>query len=154
MLVGCVCRAVMFSLISVAVAALAGCTVTGSAPYSGVDAGLNCVDDSADCLNKRRLALAAIMSDKEATWVDRAPSANFDASGVRLFAFKMRKRELNCRQLRVGYDEAKGARARLRASPNPELTPALISRGAILGDEVARELNRELSRRKCGPKAY
>ena len=118
---------------------------------SAINGGLNCIDDSAACLAKRRAALTEIMNDKTGKWVERAPTANADASGVRLFAFKQRKRELDCRQLRIGYTEASGAPARLRASKNPQLTPARVSRGAILGEEVARELKREIRRRKCMP---
>ena len=130
---------------------LAGCAFGTTQPSYDLSSGLNCVDDSAQCMAKRKAALAQIMSDKSNAWVDERPAAQADASGVRLFAFKKRKRQLNCRQLKVGYLEAKSARQRLRASNDPRLTPALISRGAILGDEVAKELKREIRRRGCKP---
>jgi len=142
-----------FGLLPIAMACLvmAGCAGTGLPASSGLSAGLNCVDDSTQCLAKRRSALVEIMQDGSGKWVERPPTANADASGVRLFAFKQRKKQLNCRQLRVGYAEARGARQRLRASTNPQLTPARVSRAAILGDEVAKELKREIRRRKCRP---
>ncbi|MEO1608082.1 MAG: hypothetical protein AAFR90_01830 [Pseudomonadota bacterium] len=115
--------------------------------------GLNCVNDSAECMAKRRTALNQILADDSARWIDQPASANADASGVRLFAYKMKKKTLTCDQLQRGYTEAMGARARLREANNTQLTPALISRGAILGDEVARELKREMRNRKCKSKA-
>ena len=127
---------------------VSGCSF-GPNPPSGLNASLNCVDDSANCLRQRRAALTRIMSDPSAKWINEPPTANADASGVRLFAYKKRKRQLSCGQLRIGYAEAKGARQRLRASSNQQLTPALISRGALLGDEVAGELRREMRRRGC-----
>lgn len=130
-------------------AVLSGCAILTPSLTQSSGTGANCVDDSARCLAERRTALNAIMSDKSASWINQAPTATTDASGVRLFAFKQRKRQLNCAQLRTGYREASTARQRLRSSNNPKLTPALISRGAILGDEVARELKREMKRRKC-----
>ncbi len=130
---------------------ITGCASTGLDNATGLSAGLNCVDDSAQCLARRRTALSEIMQDKHGKWIEQPPNARADASGVRLFAYKQRKRELNCRQLRIGYAEARGARQRLRAANSPDLTPALVSRGAILGDEVARELKREIRRRKCKP---
>jgi hypothetical protein len=134
-----------------ALAGLAGCASSGVSPSTGLSAGLNCVNDSSDCLAKRRAALTEIMSDKSAKWIEQPATARADASGVRLFAYKQRRRELDCRQLRIGYLEARGARQRLRAARGTELTPALISRGAILGDEVARDLKQEIRRRNCKP---
>ncbi|MGI9422399.1 MAG: hypothetical protein ACR2PA_04345 [Hyphomicrobiaceae bacterium] len=125
------------------------CTSNLFASSTKVDAGLACVDDSPRCLSRRRVALNQIMGDSSGKWIERPPSASSDASGVRLFAFKQRKRQLTCTQLATGYVEASGARNRLRASNDPRLTPALISRGAILGDEVAKELKREMKRRRC-----
>ena len=147
----CVCARTTIPAFLVAgcLAALGGCAILSPSLTQSSRTGVNCVDDSAQCLAERRTALNAIMNDKSASWVNQPPTANTDASGVRLFAFKQRKRQLNCAQLRIGYREASTARQRLRSSSNPELTPALISRGAILGDEVARELKREMKRRRC-----
>lgn len=111
--------------------------------------GVNCVDDSEFCLAERRQALKEIMADKSMNWVDEKPTARSDASGVRLFAFKQRKRQLNCRQLGIGYREASSASGRLRSANSPALTPDLVSRGVILSDEVAKELQREIKRRRC-----
>ena len=63
--------------------------------------------------------------------------------------FKQRKRKLDCRQLRVGYLEATSAPERLRSANSAALTPDLVSRGVILSDEVAKELRREMKRRRC-----
>ena len=111
--------------------------------------GVDCVDDSDFCLTERRQALNEIMGDKSMNWVDEKPTARSDASGVRLFAFKQRKRQLNCRQLGIGYLEASSAPGRLRSANSPVLTPDLVSRGVILSEEVAKELKREMKRRRC-----
>ena len=147
----CVCARHILSacLIAGCLALLGGCAILNPSLTQASRTGANCVDDSARCLAERRTALNTIMADKSDSWVNQPPSATTDASGVRLFAFKQRKRQLNCAQLRIGYREASTARQRLRSSNNPDLTPALISRGAILGDEVARELKREMKRRRC-----
>ena len=132
-------------------AGVTACTYNDTLPLNGLNAGLNCVDDSADCLNKRQIALAEIMADTKKEWMEQPATANADASGVRLFAYKMQKKTLNCAQLRQGYAEATGARSRLRAANNPKLKPAVVSRGAMLGDEVALELKREIRKRRCKP---
>jgi len=126
-----------------------GCATSFRLPADSLSAGLNCVDDSADCLMKRRKALDALMADRTGRWIEQPPSANADASGVRLFGYKKKKRTLTCGQLRIGYAEASSVRARMRASRSSKLTPALISRSSLLGDEVARELKSEMRKRRC-----
>ncbi|MGI9475692.1 MAG: hypothetical protein ACR2PI_03235 [Hyphomicrobiaceae bacterium] len=126
----------------------AGCV--GNAPRieTPVAAGLGCVDDSPVCRTKRRVALDALLADRSRAWVRRPPDAAAYASGVRLFAFKKRKRELSCAELAIGQQEAKAARPTLRAAAD-RLSPAQIARGAMLGDEVGTELARERRKRRC-----
>ena len=126
----------------------AGCAANTAQLSTPVSAGLGCVDDSLRCRNRRRAALDALMADKSRSWIKQPPSASAYASGVRLFAFKKRKRELSCAELAIGHREAKAARPTLRAAAN-SLTPAQIARGAMLGDEVGAELKRERRRRRC-----
>jgi len=87
-----------------------------------------------------------MLADKQRVWVQRTPTAEAYASGVRLFAYKKTKKALTCAELDVGIREASGARASLR-SAKARLSPAQIGRGAMLGDEVSRELSREKKRR-------
>jgi hypothetical protein len=70
------------------------------------------------------------------------------ASGVRLFAFKSKKKELSCAELQAGKREADAGPAILRA-PGNGLSHSQVSRGVILAHEVSRELGREIERR-CG----
>ncbi len=126
----------------------AGCATSTLEPASSVAAGLGCVDDSVGCQNKRRSALNALLADKSRAWVRQPSSAHAYASGVRLFAFKKRKRDLTCAELAIGQREAKAARPTLRAAKG-RLTPAQIARGAMLGDEVGVELARERRKRQC-----
>lgn len=124
---------------------LSGCANNSS--NFGIEAtGLKCIDDSPKCIDRRQAALRAMLSDPQRVWVQRTPSAEAYASGVRLFAFKKTKKSLTCPELGVGIREASGARASLR-SASARLSPAQIARGAMLGDEVARELTREKKRR-------
>lgn len=92
------------------------------------------------------------MRDKSRGWVARPATAGTYASGVRLFAFMKLKRQLSCRELASGLAEAQQARSVLRAA-KASLTPAQISRGALLGDEVASHMQREMRRRGCRRRA-
>ena len=141
-------RAVAGGLMVGAVSVGAGCVGTAPRIETPVAAGLGCVDDSPVCRTKRRVALDALLADRSRAWVRRPPDAAAYASGVRLFAFKKRKRELNCAELAIGQREAKAARPTLRAAAD-RLTPAQIARGAMLGDEVGSELARERRKRRC-----
>ncbi len=122
-----------------------GCA--NKSPEIGItSAGLNCVDDSPRCIERRQAALRSMLSDKQRVWVQHIPTAEAYASGVRLFAYKKTKKALTCPELNVGIREASGARASLRSAKG-RLRPAQIARGAMLGDEVSRELSREKKRR-------
>lgn len=124
-----------------------GCAGPGATPASPVRAGLSCVDDSLTCREHRQAALQTLLADREKTWINRPPDAAAYASGVRLFAYKKRKGDLTCGELAIGVSEAKAARATLRLAAD-RLTPGQIARGAMLGDEIEKELKRE-RRRRC-----
>lgn len=128
---------------------LAGCVAGFSGGSPSANAGLNCVDDSKHCLAQRKQALTQIMDDKQMHWINAPATAKSDASGVRLFAYMKKRKQLSCTQLRIGHAEAVGARQRLRQAAGSGLTPAQISRGAILGDEVAQTLRKEMRRKGC-----
>lgn len=127
---------------------LGACANGAPPPASALNAGLGCVDDSLECRNRRQAALATLLADQNRSWVRQPPDAAAYASGVRLFAFKNRKRDLTCAELVLGRNEANAARPTLRAAAS-HLTPAQIARGAMLGDEVGQELAREHRRRNC-----
>ena len=126
--------------------------LTGSACSSALDnetprAGLACVDDSKHCIDQRGAALHAIMSDRDRKWVREPATPEAYASGVRLFAFKTRKRDLTCDELSIGQREADGAASVLRGPGAGGLSPAQVSRGMMLSSEVSRELATERNRR-------
>lgn len=123
-----------------------GCSVF-HAPDTGDGAGLACVDDSKHCIDERSAALKSIMADRERKWVKEPATPDAYASGVRLFAFKERKKELTCEELAIGRREAEAAPGALRGPARVRLTPAQVSRGVMLGTEVSRELTIELKRR-------
>ena len=109
--------------------------------------GTQCVDDSSHCIGQRQSALRSIMDDKSRSWVRQPADARAYASGVRLFAYKTKKKELSCEELSAGRKEADGAPGVLRGPQAAQLTPAQASRGIMLAGEVSRELGNEFSRR-------
>ena len=111
--------------------------------------GLSCVDDSQGCVSERSVALSQLMADKQRGWVRQPAPAAAYASGVRLFAYKQRKKELTCEELGIGRREADAGPGVLRGPDGKGLTSAQIARGAMLSQEVSRELSNELKRR-CG----
>lgn len=136
-------------LLAPLIASLAtGCALVQSPNLNTATVDVGCVDDSRRCLEKRKAALEAIMADKSRRWVARPATPASYAAGVRLFAFMKLKRDLSCRELQVGLDEAGRARTVL-ASARSHLTDAQIARGALLGDEVATHMRREMKRRRC-----
>jgi hypothetical protein len=108
--------------------------------------GLACVDDSPACISHRQAALRQMVGDSKRSWVKEPANPAAYATGVRLFAFKSKKKELTCDELAHGRREAEGAPAALR-SPGTGLTPAQVSRGIMFAGEVARELGNEMGRR-------
>ena len=124
---------------------VAGCSLDTGSQIN--PKGMTCVDDSQHCISERGSALSQLMGDKQRAWVrDQPPPAAY-ASGVRLFAFKQKKRELTCEELSLGRKEAEAGPGTLRGPQGQGLTPAQISRGVMLATEVSRELDTEMKRR-------
>jgi hypothetical protein len=133
-------------------AAALGLGALGVAACSGPSlddgrAGLSCVDDSPQCIERRHATLNALLSDKERRWVMETPTPQAHASGVRLFAFRKAKGEMTCDELVHGRREAEGAPRALKGHTG--LSPAQVSRAAMLAAEVQRELAAEIRRRRC-----
>jgi hypothetical protein len=110
-------------------------------------AGLSCVDDSPQCIERRQTTLKSMLSDKERSWVKEAPTPQAHASGVRLFAFRSAKATLTCDELVHGRREAEAAPRALQGQRG--LSPAQVSRAALFAAEVQRELTTEIKRRRC-----
>lgn len=127
-------------------AALSGCGGI-EAPEPQARTGLNCVDDSLECINQRQTALKSMVADKDRKWVREPATVAAYASGVRLFAFKTKKKELSCDELGVGRREADAGPQVLRGNSGSGLSPAQVSRGVMLAQEVSRELGNEIGRR-------
>jgi len=139
-------RALSLALLLPAIAPLgcAGPNISTSRPY----AGMTCVDDSAECINRRQATLRYLENDTDRTWIKQRPPPEAYASGVRLFALKNKKKDLTCEELAHGQREANNAPTVLRGPAGAKLTPAQVSRGVILASEVSRVLAREM-RRRC-----
>jgi hypothetical protein len=125
---------------------VSGCAGGDAPQVSSSNAGLNCIDDSMQCVSHRKTALQAMVNDPARAWIKEPATANGYASGVRLFAFKNKKKDLSCEELSHGRKEAEAAPAALRAN-GTGLTPAQIARSAMLAQEVGRELGNEYNRR-------
>lgn len=109
--------------------------------------GLHCVDDSPGCISQRSNALSEMVTDRSRRWVrEPVPPAAY-ASGVRLFAYKQRKRELTCEELSIGRKEAEAGPGILRGPDGKHLSSAQVARGVMLSQEVGRELGAEMKRR-------
>ena len=106
-----------------------------------------CVDDSKECIDRRGAALRSMVADKDRRWVKEPATAGSYASGVRLFAYKSRKRDLTCEELAHGKREADAAPSALTGPPAAGLSPAQISRSSMLAAEVSKELAAEMKRR-------
>jgi hypothetical protein len=136
--------------------AVALCLVTGGlAGCSGADVstevisrpGLGCIDDSPRCLAERQGVLKIYMADKNKSFVREPATPTAYASGVRLWAIKSRKRELTCDELNHARREADAAAPTLRGPGGLGMTPAQISRGIMLAQDVSKELGNEHGKR-------
>jgi hypothetical protein len=87
-----------------------------------------------------------MLADPARSWVKQPASPLAHASGVRLFAYKNKKKDMSCDELSAGKREADSAPGSLRAG-NAGLSPAQVSRGVMLASEVGRELQNEYNRR-------
>jgi hypothetical protein len=140
-------RALTSSAAVLLVVGIGACSGVDLASTTAARGGLACVDDSKQCIEQRSAALRAIMGDRERKWVKEPATPEAYASGVRLFAYKERKKELTCEELAIGRREAEAAPVALRGWAGARLTPAQVSRGVLLGAEVSRELTAELKQR-------
>lgn len=129
-----------------ALGACLGACAMGGGPEIGARAGLGCVDDSPECISRRQATLRHMVDDRSRSWINESPTPEAYASGVRLFAYKTKKKELTCDELKRGKLEADTARASLTSLGN-RLTPAQVSRSVMLAAEVGRELQNEINRR-------
>ena len=128
-------------------AALAGCAGGVESSGSASLGGMQCVDDSWECINKRQAALKTLMADKDRRWVKEPATPQGYASGVRLFAYRGKKKEMTCDELLAGRREADAAPGTLRGPGGAGLTPAQVSRSVMLAAEVGKELGNEYNRR-------
>jgi hypothetical protein len=89
-----------------------GCAGSPTAEGVNTTASLTCVDDTAHCIGQRKAALTSMTSDPSRKWVKEPAGALAHASGVRLFAFKTKKKDLSCDELSAGKKRQTRRRAR------------------------------------------
>ena len=132
-------------------AALVGLGLVASA-CTGLDdqrAGLSCIDDSPDCVDQRQATLKSMLADEDKKWVKEPTTPQAHASGVRLFAFRSRKKDLSCEELAVGRREADSVPKTLRGPEGKSMSPAQVSRASMFAAEVSKELAVEMRTRRC-----
>jgi hypothetical protein len=112
-------------------------------------AGLSCLDDSQECVDRRQVTLKSYLEDRDRKWVKEPATPQAHASGVRLFAFRSRKKELSCEELALGRREADSVAKSLRGPEGQGFSPALVARATIFASEVSRELGQEMRARRC-----
>lgn len=134
-------------MFAVCAAALVSACAKSGENASNPKLGLSCVDDSHHCISQREKVFDSFMADKSKAWVKQPAGPDAYASGVRLFAFSKRRKELSCDELARGKSEADGAPGVLRGPDGKKLTPAQVSRGVILAGDVSKELSREIDKR-------
>ena len=81
---------------------MAACSSTEPEPQPS-HAAAGCVDDSKMCIEKRGLALKAMLADTKRAWITRPETAGAYATGVKLFAYKGKKAEMSCAELAHGH---------------------------------------------------
>jgi len=129
--------------------ALLTCACSGIFGLDNSKSGLSCVDDSKECVDQRQATLQTYLADKDRKWVKEPATAQAHASGVRLFAFRSRKKELSCDELAHARREADGAPKALRGPEGKSLSPAQISRATMFAAEVSKELAAEMRAKRC-----
>ena len=112
-------------------------------------AGLSCIDDSPECVGQRQATLKSFLADKDRTWVKEQATPHAHASGVRLFAFRSKKKELSCEELGYGRREADAVAKSLRGPEGKSLSNAQVSRATLFAAEVSKELTAEMRARRC-----
>jgi hypothetical protein len=112
-------------------------------------AGLSCLDDSQECIDRRQVTLKSMLDDQDRKWVKEPTNPQAHASGVRLFAFRSRKKELTCEELALGRREADSVPKALRGPEGKNLSPPQIARANLFAAEVSKELAAEMRARRC-----
>jgi hypothetical protein len=112
-------------------------------------AGLSCLDDSQECIDKRQVTLKSMLDDQDRKWVKEPTNPQAHASGVRLFAFRSRKKELTCEELALGRREADSVPKTLRGPEGKSLSPPQVARANLFAAEVSKELAAEMRARRC-----
>jgi hypothetical protein len=112
-------------------------------------AGLSCIDDSPDCVGQRQATLKSMIADEDRKWVREPTTPQAHASGVRLFAFRSRKKDLSCEELAIGRREADSVPKTLKGPEGKSMSPAQVSRANMFAAEVSRELTAEMRSRRC-----
>jgi hypothetical protein len=100
-------------------------------------------------VGQRQATLKSMIADQDRKWVKEPTSPQAHASGVRLFAFRSRKKDLSCEELAIGRREADSVPKALKGPEGKSMSPAQVSRANMFAAEVSRELTAEMRARRC-----
>ena len=101
-----------------------------------------CVDDSAQCIAKRKARFGEMTSDSSHDWTAKPPSVKEYASGVRLFAYRHEQQRMSCESLRRGIAETSSARIVLTPETTVGISADRVAQIIALSEDVNRELTR------------
>jgi hypothetical protein len=146
----CPSLAVTLCLAALPAALMAGCSGADVSTEALNKPNLGCIDDSPRCIAERGNVLKIYMADRNKAFLREPATPSAYAGGVRLWAMKSRKRELTCDELNHARREADAAAPTLRGPGGQGMSPAQISRGIMLAQDVSKELGNEHGRRCRG----
>ena len=119
----------------------AACAPISSAPEASNNPAAGCVDDSKHCIDKRMSTLKTMVSDQRRSWVYQQESPASYATGVKLFAYRATKAQLDMRRALAWSerDGRRGALAQVGLGPGHERQPARAgARYELAGQQGAR----------------
>src|SRR4029077_12032132 len=102
-----------------------------------------------DAVARAKVPLKTMTGDQARKWVRESATPQAHASGVRLFAFRSRKKEMSCEELAIARREADSVPKALKGPEGKSMSPAQVSRTNMLAAEVSRELAAEMRARRC-----
>ena len=128
---------------------LAGCAGSNAPPQLETAArGPACLNDSQRCVSIRHARLARLQADRSFGWVfDPDNKAHF-ATGVKLFAYDLGRKDMTCDQLGHGIEETADAKKWLKKQ-QPGISPEQLIRARLLNDDVHTRLRKTHRRKGC-----
>lgn len=131
------------------VGALTGCAGNAEPPRLETAArGAACLDDSRRCVSIRQARLSRMRADASYGWVYDPDSRPHYATGVKLFAYDLTRKQLDCSQLGHAIAETSEAKGWL-TSAQPGISSEQLTRARLLNDDVHNRLRKTHRKKGC-----